>query len=92
MLIHRLSTCIGTFDASSFHLLRSSTQYCWISNVANPAGGKCSGLFSNPHLVNKEFVVRSHRKSVSLEVKSFARELIDVVDILTVVKKKSPRI
>ena len=48
---------------------------------------RCSGLFSNPHLVKKEFVVRSHRKSISPEVISFARELIDVVDILTVRKK-----
>ena len=50
----------------------------------------CSRLFSTPHLVKKESVVRSHRKSISPEVISFARELIDVVDILTVVKIKSP--
>ena len=50
----------------------------------------CSRLFSTPHLVKKESVVRSHRKSISREVISFARELIDVVDILTVVKIKSP--
>ena len=52
----------------------------------------CSRLFSTPHnrLVKKESVVRSHRKSISPEDISFARELIDVVDILTIVKIKSP--
>ena len=32
-----------------------------------------SGLFSNPHEVKKEFVVRSHRKSISPEVKFLAQ-------------------
>lgn len=47
-------------------------------------------IISTPHLVKKEFVVRSHRKSISPEVISYASGLIDIVDILTVVKKESP--